>query len=297
MRSIVMGLIAVGALSGCVSKKRYDDLVVEQQRINEQKDSLVSDVLAATQMVTEINADLARVKALGVSPVSTGERPTTGRAEERAQLLGRIREVITRLDAAEKQIEEQKARVGSVTAERRRLQTQLSAFQTTIAELRTTAQQQEAMITDQREQIRTLAGRVDTLNVQTEQLSVERAALTDTLTRVVDESNTVYYAVGTKDELIERGILVSEGSKFLIFGSKTLQPARELRPEQFQRLDKRTDLVLTVPEPNETYKIVTRQNPQFLASTVTSDGKVRGDLRVASPDFWAGGRFLILVRD
>jgi DNA repair exonuclease SbcCD ATPase subunit len=297
MRSFVMGLIAVGALTGCVSKKRYDDLVVEQQRINEQKDSLVADVLTATQMVTEINADLARVKGLGVSPVSSGERATTGRAEERAQLLGKIREVITRLDAAEKQIEEQKERVGTVTAERRRLQTQLTAFQKTIEDLRSTAQQQEAMITDQREQIRTLAGRVDTLNLQTEQLTVARAALTDTLTAVVDESNTVYYAVGTKDELVERGILVSEGSKFLIFGSKTLQPARELRPEQFQKLDKRYDTTLTVPEPSETYKIVTRQNPQFLASTVTSDGKVRGDLQVSSPDFWTGGRFLILVRD
>ena len=56
MRKIVLLLCIAGALTGCVSKKRYDQLVLDQQRANEQKDSLVADVLAATQMVTDINA-------------------------------------------------------------------------------------------------------------------------------------------------------------------------------------------------------------------------------------------------
>ena len=68
MRKIIMALVAAGALAGCVSKKRYDDLVLEQQRVSEQKDSLVNDVLATTQMMADINSDLAAVKGLGVSP-------------------------------------------------------------------------------------------------------------------------------------------------------------------------------------------------------------------------------------
>lgn len=297
MRKALMALVVVGLLTSCVSKKKYDELVLEQSRINEQKDSLVSDVLAATQMVTEINADLARVEGLGVSPVAAGERPATGRAEDRAVLLGKVREVISRLEAANQQIEEQKQRIGSMTAERRRLVAQLESFQGTIEELRATALHQESLITQQREEIRTLAGRVDTLSEETSRLATERAALTDTLGRVTDEANIVYYAVGTENELVERGVLVKEGSKFLIFGSKTLQPARQLQPEVFQRLDRRTDTVLTVPEPTREYRIVTRQDPQFLASTVMSNGKVKGDLHVSSPRFWEGGKFLILVRD
>jgi DNA repair exonuclease SbcCD ATPase subunit len=297
MRNAFLALAAIGSLTSCVSKKKYDNLVLEQSRINEQKDSLVSDVLAATQMVTEINADLARVDGLGVSPAAAGERAPTGRAEDRAVLLGKVREVISRLEAANQQIEEQKTRIGSMTAERRRLVAQLETFQSTIEELRATAMQQESLITQQREEIQTLATRVDTLSQETTRLSVERAALTDTLTAVVDEANTVYYAVGTENELIERGILVKEGSKFLIFGSKTLAAARQLQPEMFQRLDRRRDTVLTVPEPTREYKIVTRQDPQFLASTVTSSGKVKGDLHVSSQQFWEGGKFLILVRD
>ena len=107
----------------------------------------------------------------------------------------------------------------------------------------------------------------------------------------------VYYAVGTKDELIKRGIVVSEGSKFLIFGGKTVAAARDLKPELFQRLDRRKDTVLTVPEPGKEYKIVTRQSPEFLSANVMPNGKVKGDLHVSSPTFWDAGKFLILVRN
>lgn len=297
MRKLMMALVIAGTLTGCVSKKKYDETVLEQRRVNEQKDSLVADVLAATQMVTEINADLARVKALGVSPVSSGDRPLAGKAEERAVLLGKIREVIARLETAEQQVDAQKKKIGSLGAERTRLLANLDNFSRTIADLKTAAMAQEALITEQKAQIQTLSSRVDTLTEQTNQLTVEKVAVKDTLTKVVDESNTVYYAVGTKDELLKRGIIVSEGSKFLIFGGKTVVAARDLKPELFQRLDRRRDTVLTVPEPNQTYKIVTRQSPTMLASTVMSNGHVKGDLRIASPAFWDNGKFLILVRD
>ena len=198
MRKVILALAAISVLGGCVSKKKYDELVTEQSRVSEQKDSLVADVLAATQLVTEINADLARVKALGVSPVSSGDRPLAGKAEERAVMLGKIREVIARLDAAEKQVEDQKKRIGGITSERRKLAAQLENFQRTIEDLRSAAQQQEAMITEQRVQIQTLASRVDTLARATDSLTIVKAAVVDTLTRVVDEANTVYYAVGPR---------------------------------------------------------------------------------------------------
>ncbi len=296
MRKTVLALGIVAALTGCVSKKRYDQLVMDQQRANEQKDSLVADVLAATQMVTDINADLANVKGLGVSPVSTGDSPLSDKAEQRTILLGKIKEVIAKLDAAEKQLGEQRRRVSTLTTQRKSLEDQLGSLQKTIDDLRTTAQQQEMMIGQQKEQIQTLATRVDTLTAATVALTAVNNAVRDTLSRAIDESNVVYYAVGTKDELIKRGILVNEGSKFLFFGGKTLMPARDLKPELFQRLDKRRDTVLTVPEPSKEYKIVTRQSPQYLSASTVSGGKLKGDVHVADPAFWDAGKYLILVR-
>ncbi len=297
MRKIVLLLGIAAALTGCVSKKRYDQLVLDQQRANEQKDSLVADVLSATQMVTDINAELAKVRGLGVSPVSTGDRPLAGKAEEQAILLGKIREVIAKLDAAEKQLGEQRKRASGLTVQRKALEGQLASLQKTIDDLRTTAQEQELLIGQQKEQIQTLVSRVDTLSQATVSLTAVSNAVRDTLSRVIDESNVVYYAVGTKDELVKRGILVSEGTKFLIFGGKTLLPARELKPELFQRLDRRRDTLLTVPEPEKEYRIITRQSSEFLASTVLPSGKIKGDLHVANLAFWDGGKYLILVRD
>jgi hypothetical protein len=301
MRKAILTLFATGALAGCVSKKKFDDLVLEQQRTTQEKDSLVQDVLATTQMMADINSDLAAVKGLGVTPVANGDRPLTGKAEDRAAMLGRVREVLARLNAAEQAVNAGKKRIASMSKahdnEKKMLTAQLDSFQQTIDGLKAAALQQEAMITQQKQQIHVLAGRVDTLTQESAVLSVEKAAVRDTLKHVVDSSNVVYYAVGTKDELVKRGILVSEGSKFLFFGAKTLEPARNLKPESFQQLDRRRDTVLSVPDPTKEYKIVTRQSPTYLASSVLRDGKLKGDLHVASPAFWDAGKYLILVRD
>ena len=301
MRKSITVLMAAMALAGCVSKKRYDDLVLEQQKTSEAKDSLVQDVMATTQMMADINSQLASVKGLGVSPVSTSDRALTGNAENRAVMLGKIREVIARLNTAEQQVAAGKKRIASMSSqfasEKKELSDQLDNLQKTITDMKTAAEQQEALITQQKQQIVALNGRVDTLTQQSAELTAENVAVKDTLKEEVDQANTVYYAVGTRDELIKRGILVNEGSKFLFFGSKTLQPARNLKPEMFQKLDRRTDTVLTVPEPSKEYRIVTRQSATYLSTNLQQDGKVKGDLHVASPDFWNGGKYLILVRD
>jgi len=301
MRKGVLVLLGAGAMAGCVSKKKYDDLVIEQTRVTQEKDSLVTDVLATTQVMADINSDLAAVKGLGVSPVSTSDRPLTGKGEDRAAMLGKVRELISRLNAAEVSVTAGKRRIAAMSkdheAEKKALNDQLDSFQATITSLKAAAEQQEAMILQQKQQITTLAGRVDTLTQESAVLSTEKAAVKDTLTHVVDQDNVVYYAVGTRDELLKRGIVVTEGSKFLVFGGKTIEPARDLKPELFQRLDRRRDTVLTVPEPGKEYKIITRQSPTFLTTNVLRDGKLKGDLHVTSPDFWDAGKYLILVRD
>ncbi len=308
MSKVLQSLIVVAVFAGCVSKSTYDQVVLEQQQLIEQKDSLVADVLATSQMITEINAEFAQVKSLGMTPTAGGDRPLTGKPEERAIMLGKVREVLARLNTAEAQIDSQKRRISSLGGERTRLMAQLTSFQQTIEQLRTAAQEQEAVIADQRYQILTLTSRIDTMahtvatmeyqaELTAQQVAFEQRALRDTLTRIDDEASAVYYIVGTKDELIKAGVVVNEGAKFLIFGGRTLQPARDLDPADFTRLDRRRDTVLTVPDHSKSYSIVTRQSPKFLASTVLPDGKVKGDLQIASPEFWEPGRFLILVRN
>jgi outer membrane murein-binding lipoprotein Lpp len=298
MRTSWTVLVAAGLLAGCVSKSKYDDLAMQEQQLTQERDSLQADQQATKTMLANVDSALTAVKGLAVAPTATtGDHPETGDAAYRSVLLGKIREVISRLDAAEKQVASERSRLSATTVAERHLRSQLDTLQRNIDDMKTAAEQQEATIEQQKTQISTLAARTDTLTQQSADLTSRNAALSDTVTNLVNEENTVYYAVGTKDDLIKRGILVSEGSKFLVFGGKTLQPARDLKPEQFQRLDRRTDTVLTVPDPNKEYKIVTRQNPSYLTPTVQSDDKVKGDLHITSPAFWDAGKYLILVQD
>jgi hypothetical protein len=102
--------------------------------------------------------------------------------------------------------------------------------------------------------------------------------------------------VGTKKELIEKGVIVPEGAKrFLLLGSRPVAPARELDPAVFTRLDRRTDRTIVLPEGE--YRIISRHSPAHATTEVTKHGTLVGALSIDAPErFWNGSRFLILMK-
>ncbi len=275
-----------------------------------EKDSLLSEVLETTKLVNDLNAELAKARGVGVSPVLEGEQAATGKAAERQIVLGKVREVVARLTEAEAQLEKTRARLATVTAQDKKLLAQIDQYKKTLTDLRTTTEAQMAelngIIAAQREEIGALRTDRDTLLGETYQLTADKQAYQDSVRQMTIEKNRVYVLAGTKAELEKKGIVVSEGSKFLVFGGKQTVPARQLDPEQFIMLDKTEDKVIPLPNPKKTYKIVTRQSPQYLepadtakkAQQMLAKGQVQGELRIASPDeFWAPSKYLILVEN
>jgi len=58
--------------------------------------------------------------------------------------------------------------------------------------------------------------------------------------------------------------------------------------------------VMEIPSPMTTkrYKIVSRQNTDYIENKPDSKGRVTGGVKIASPEgFWAPSKFLILVED
>ena len=102
---------------------------------------------------------------------------------------------------------------------------------------------------------------MDTLCTEKAGLENVNVALTDTVANLTSYKNTVYYAVGTKDELMKRGIVTKEGSKFLVFGGTRLEPARNLDPAAFTAIDKTQQTSIPLPRSDKKYKIVSRQSP------------------------------------
>ena len=296
-------VLAVVATTGC-NQAELKKALAEAKSAEAQKDSLLTEVLETTQFVSDINSELARAKSVSVKRASTdpGVPGAKKDREDRQASLERVKQVITRLNEAEVKLAETETRAKQSRQRNARLLAQIETFKKTVDDLRTTAEQQkteyETALAEKDTQIATLAGRVDTLSTEKTSLQSSNLALSDTVANLTSYKNTVYYAVGTKDELMKRGIVTKEGSKFLVFGGTRLEPARNLDPAAFTAIDKTQETAIPLPRTDKKYKIVSRQSPNYLGSTVTKDGKVSGTIQITQPeDFWAPSKYLILVQD
>jgi predicted nucleic acid-binding Zn-ribbon protein len=296
-------VLAVVATTGC-NQAELKKALAEAKSAEAQKDSLLTEVLETTQFVSDINSELAKAKTVATKPASTdpGIPGAKKDREERKVALDRVQQVIAKLNASEAKLAEVETRAKSSRQRNARLLAQIQTYKTTIADLKATAEQQktdyEAQLAAANTQIAGLSGRVDTLTSENTQLASHNTALSDTVSTLTTYKNTVYYAVGTKDELMKRGVITKEGSKFLVFGGSRLEPARNLNPEAFTAIDKTASTTIPLPRTDKKYKIVSRQSPTYLASGVTKDGKISGSVQIARPEeFWSASKYLILVQD
>jgi hypothetical protein len=297
MRYVGLVLLLVLPAAGCRSRAELAKALAESKAAEAQKDSLLSEVLETTQFVSDLNSELAKTKA--ATDASNGsDRGVPGAQqdrEERKATLAKIQQVIARLNESETRLAETEKRAKNAKVQNSRLLAQIATYKQTIEDLKTAAEQQraenEAIIADQRNQITSLTGQVDELNVQT-------ASLRDTVQHLTAYKNRVYYAIGTKDELVKSGVVTREGKKFLFFGGTRLEPARKPNLSAFTMIDKTQTLSISLPRPDKSYKIVSRQSPEYLAGDISDNGEVKGVLEISSPEeFWSASKFLILVEN
>jgi uncharacterized protein YeeX (DUF496 family) len=288
-RTVPLLLIALAACDRGVDPEiqaRLDELVA----VSAEKDSLLRQVAENARLMSEISAQLitvadeerlARVTAAAESPV----------AASRDSLRVMVDDVTGRLKDMETRLAESQRRVRSLTRTSDSLRAQMA----------TAMEDLQATIENQKSTIAFLSERIETLQAENVQLATERAALADTVEQLVDVQNTAYYVIGTKEELVEKGIVSEEGGSRILFifgrSGRTLVPARELSPVDFVAIDMRAVTEIALPDSGADYRIASRQNLAFLADPPDKDGRVRGALRITAPDeFWLPSKFLIIVR-
>ena len=135
MRKLLVLAVLALTVVGCADKKKLDAALAESQRVSAEKDSLLNEVLANAEMVSSINAELAKVKDLGANPVTKGEAPTTAN-DQRQVVLGKIRDAISRLQASEEALDKAKARLTALDKKDSRLVAQIDRYQKTIEEMK-----------------------------------------------------------------------------------------------------------------------------------------------------------------
>ncbi|MBX6332940.1 MAG: hypothetical protein IRY91_13920 [Gemmatimonadaceae bacterium] len=259
--------------------------LAEAKAVAAQQDSLMQGFTQTTKLLDDIDKELSTVKGLKSHlplDVKNESGTTDPKAAYRASLLGKVQEVT-------KLLSESRARVQTLSKRNTALQGKIAEYEQTITTL-------QSMIDRQKTEIAELTGKVDSLTTANTQLAATNAAMGDTVTQLRRDANTVYYVVGTKKELMAKGIIVEEGSKFLFFGHKALVPARTLDPSAFTPMNKWSDLPITLHIPDRPFKVVSRQDPSLIEQVKTADGKPTGVLHVTKPaEFWATSKFLIIV--
>jgi hypothetical protein len=262
------------AAGGCGTSAETERKLAELEQANAQKDSLMQEVALSSRLLSDISVEIAQVQVRGNKLSVSSESPITA---QRDTMIAKLRYVVARVNETEKQLGQSRARIRNLTSLSDSLRTTLDS---TVSNLQTVIATQKSTI--------------DWLTERVETLTVENLAMSDSL-------NTVYYVIGTKEELKERGILVEEGGSRVLFvlwrTGKTLAPARTLDPHLFTAVDRREAIEIALPDSSAEYRIASRQNLDALA-TPRKHGKFTNvpSLQIASPeDFWRNSRFLIIV--
>lgn len=268
----------------------------ELRLVSATKDSLYTDLAETTKLIADINTELStvRTQSRNMSAVVSPESPLSA-SSERAEVLGRVRELTQRVRQSEANLRATRQRLTALTQDSDAMRAQLAVFETTITDL-------NQMLEGQKATIAGLESELGALRQANVQLATEKEALIDTVADLTIRDNTVYYVVGTKDQLKEQGIIQETGGgRWLIFTrtGETLVPAPNLTPAGFVEVDKRMVTEIPLPNPEKTYQIVSAQNLDYIdASALQKNRKVRGHLRINSAEqFWAPSKYLIVVEN
>ncbi|MBW7933707.1 MAG: hypothetical protein H3C62_08885, partial [Gemmatimonadaceae bacterium] len=208
-KTFVFAAVALIALSACVSKDKYEKELAQVKLISSEKDSLLKDVMATTQFIADVNTELGKVRdAKAGKPVmgAAGELPNASPAEQRAQMLDKIKTLTERVNAAESRLAASRQRVAAITGDNASLKAQLTQYDSTITAFKSIIENQKAEIASLSAQVSALQGENVTLKAEKAQLTTEKETLTSEKAALTTERNTVYYVIGTKDELRKKGI-------------------------------------------------------------------------------------------
>jgi uncharacterized coiled-coil DUF342 family protein len=285
------------------NKAELTKALADAQSLAAEKDSLITEVLETSKFVNGVNEELAKARTALVTNAANSDAGTPAERDRAARTaaLERVQALVSRLNETEQRLDQSSQRARSLSGRNTGLLRQIEEYKSSIDSLQATAQRTElelrSVIDSQSVQIAGLNQQLDTARSTTALLTTEKTALIDTVTHLTQYKNTVYYIAGTEQELLDKGVVVKEGHKFLFFGGKQLHPARSLDITKFTAIDKTQATSIDLPAHRE-YKLVSRQDLNFADSTGMKDGKLTGQLHINQPEeFWAGSKYLILVEN
>jgi hypothetical protein len=301
--ALFVAALTTGACTDTATRARADSLAAAlasasaerdslqglMQGTSSEKDRALAQVVEASKFADAVDAELRQVRGL-TSKVGVNKSDESGKTEAAAaqkDILDRLKQMRQRLNARQSQV---RALLDTLRAQR----ADSTASATLLADLNARLEQRDKEIAVFQEEIRSL-------RTQNEQLTADKAVLTDTVKAMDVRENRVYYVVGSRRQLINDGVAIEEGGSrglLIVKLGKTLVPARSLDENRFTRADRREVLTIPLPRNDRAYKIVSRHDVGLIeVAKKEKDGSFRGEsIRITDPaKFWAPSRYLIIT--
>src|SRR5690606_29694372 len=202
-------------LAACGPSSEVQQQLAQLEAVSAEKDSLLLQVAENARLMSDIAAEIARVQTPRTATVG-GQEPTPV-AITRENLLQNIQQLTTRLEESVKRLAESEQRIHTLTRDAQGTQSRIAEFRRTIQGLQSTIENQKQTIATLTEQVNALQEENVRLAAENTQLVLEKSSLEQTLSEIEERESTVYYVIGTKDELIERGLVTEEGGSRVLF--------------------------------------------------------------------------------
>jgi len=279
----ILAALLVAAYA-CGTSAETERKLADLEQANAQRDSLLQEVAVSARLLSDVSSALSKVQVRGRQIRTSSETPLLA---QRDTMMQKLRYVVARVSETENRLNEAQNRIKGLTTLSDSLRATLDSTATNLGAI---IESQKATITSLTEQVTSL--------------ETENVALRDTVANVTERENTVYYIIGTKDELKQKGVIVEEGGSRVLFvlwkTGSTLSPAREIDPSLFTPINKRQVTAIQLPSAGASYRIASRQDLEYLATPRTEQGKITGtsSLQINAPEqFWRNSKFLIIVQE
>lgn len=286
IRASVILLVAIILFAGCGKKKEKQILDLQAQNAQiaveyEKKDSLLNELFISMNDIERNLADItAREKLITDAPVD----------EKRmnADVRDKIMDEIILINNIMK---ENKKRLAALREQLKKSDARVAALEETIQLLTRRLEEKEQEIAVLKQELMKLNFTIESLNATVDTLRSETISQSKVISQqdvLIGEMNTIWYVIGTKKELTEKGIIDKAGGLF----SGTMKMTDMINPDHFTTADMRQINRITFESSKVDLVTVHAEGSYKLTQ---EDELYTGIEILDAAEFWKSSRFLVVM--
>jgi chromosome segregation ATPase len=274
--------IAAGAYLSVVMK--------EKTAIMAEKDMIVASYDEATTVLTDIQSSLDAINPESVKEImkNTEVPANASLSERKASMMKSIADINAQIEGYRKQLDDLEKKFKSKNIK-------FDNLNKMVAQLQKTIEEKEAMIVELNAEIEKL-----NLTIQTERVEHKTAIASKDQTIAEKEEEIrnkqrakydIYYVIGTKKELLEKGLVEKKGG-FLWFG-KVTDMTKQYDTSLFVKMNLTDSDEIILPTVMEKVRVMSDQNTSTYALTNMSD--TESVLKVTDLEAFAQNKYVVIL--